>query len=217
MAINDFPSLKTAVTNWMSRGDVAGEAEEFISLAEAGLNRELNPVEIDVTLTGATGSREIDITSQSCVEPIALFLAQTGLNEIELAPMTAGTFAFQNTSGAPRFWSISEDHIVFDRPLDQDYPFRFRFRQRFGLSDTATTNWLLTYHPDVYLAACLIWGGVFVQDDPAAARWVTLLNTALPSVRNSIAQSKRAIATVDRSMPTTRNGRGLPWAWRNEI
>lgn len=217
MAITDYAGLKTAVGNWMSRADMIGEAEDFISLAEAGLNRELNPVEIDVTMTGATDSREIDISSQSCVEPIALFLAQTGLNEIELTPMTAGTFAFQNASGCPRFWSISEDHIVFDRPLDQAYPFRFRFRQRFGLSDTASTNWLLTYHPDVYLAACLIWGGVFIQDDPTAARWVTLLNTALPSVRNTIAQSKRALATVDASMPTTRNGRGLAWSMRNEI
>lgn len=204
MPINDFPSLKTAVSNWMSRGDVAGEADDFISLGEAALNRELNPVEIDVTLTGVANSRSIDIAGQSCVEPIALFLAETGLDEVPLTPKTDGTFPYLNSSGRPRFWAIDGTNIDFDRPLDQAYPFRFRFRQRFALSETAPTNWLLTNHPDVYLAAVLVWGGVFIQDDVAASRWMTILNTALPSVRNTIAQSKRALATMDSSMPTTR-------------
>lgn len=216
MPITDYASLKTAVGNWMARSDMVGEAADFISLAEAGLNRELDPVEIDVTLTGVVNSRSIDVSAQAMVEPIALFLAETGRDEVQITPKADGTFPYLHSSGRPSVWAIDGDNIDFDRPLDQAYPFRFRFRQRFALSDTVTTNWLLTKHPDLYLAATIIWGGFFIQDDNAAARWATILNTALPSVRNSIAQSKRALASVDAGLLVTRN-RGLPYSMRNDV
>jgi hypothetical protein len=205
MAISNYTELKAAVTNWMTRSDLAGEAAEFISLAEAVLNRELDPVETDVTLTGTIGSRRIDIAATACVEPIALFLAEAGCNEIELSPRTDGTFPYTITADRPSVWAIDGTNIDFDCPLDQAYPFRFRIRQRFALSDTLPTNWLLTYHPDVYLAATLVWGGVFIQDDPAASRWVSILNSGIPSVRSVISQNKRAMSSVDPMLAPSRN------------
>lgn len=204
MAIGNYSDLKAAITTWMSRGNVAGQAADCIMLAEAALNRELNPVEIDVTLTGVQDSRSIDISTQNCVDPIALFLADTGCDEVEMTRKDDGTFPYRSSSGYPRFWAIDGTNIDFDCPLDQAYPFRFRFRQRFALSDDAPTNWLLTYHPDVYLAAAIVWGGIFIQDDPAAARWISILNSALPSVRNIIAQSKRGTLTVDPALQRRR-------------
>lgn len=197
MAISTYDDLKTAVTTWMTRDDLAGSAADYITLAEAALNRELNPVETDVTLTGTLDSRRIDISAQSCVEPIALFLAQSGYDEIEITRKEDGTFPYLITSGYPRFWSIDGTNIDFDCPLDQAYPFRFRLRQRFALSDAVPTNWLLTNHPDVYLAAVLVWGGLFIRNDSAMTRWASILNSAIPSVRNIIAQSNRGTLTVD--------------------
>lgn len=200
MSIGTYTDLKAAVTNWMTRGDVAGQAADYISLAEAALNRELPAVEIDATLTGVVNSRVIDITAQNCVEPIGLFVAQSGLDEVEMTPLVDGTFPYRISSAYPRAWAIDGASINFDCPLDQAYPFRFRFRQRFALSDAAPTNWLLTNHPDVYLAATLVWGGVFIQDDATTARWVSILNSALPSVRSSIVQSKRSTLLVDSAL-----------------
>jgi hypothetical protein len=197
MSITNYTELKAAVTTWMTRGDVAGQAADYIALAEAALNRELPAVEVDATLTGVVDSRSIDITSQNCVEPIALFVSQSGYDEVALTPLVDGTFPYRASSAYPRAWVIDGAAIDFDCPLDQAYPFRFRFRQRFALSDAAPTNWLLTNHPDVYLAATLVWGGVFIQDDPTAARWAGILNGALLSVRSSIAQSKRSTLLVD--------------------
>ena len=200
MAITNYAELKTALTTWMTRGDVASQAADCIALGEAGLNRELSAVEVDATLTGVLDSRSIDISALAMVEPIALFLAETSRDEVELTPQEDGTFPYRFLSGYPRFWAIDGTNIDFDCPLDQAYPFRFRYRQRFALSDAAPTNWLLTNHPDLYLAATLVWGGVFIQDDPTASRWVSILNSALPSVKNIIAQSKRATLTVDSAL-----------------
>lgn len=213
MSIANYTELKAAVTTWMSRGDVAGQAADYISLAEAALNRELPAVETDVALVGVQDSRRIDIAAQDCVEPIALFVAETGLNEVELVPLVDGTFPYRSASAYPRAWAIDGDGIDFDCPLDQAYPFRFRLRQRFALSDSAPTNWLLTNHPDVYLAASIVWGGVFIQDDPTMARWASILNGALPSVRNSIAQSKRATLLVDNALLRRRRIGGFINGW----
>lgn len=202
MAITNYGELKQAVTDWMARSDLSGDAADFISLGEARLNRELDPIEIDETITGTSGSNRIDVSAQSVETPVALFLAETGLNEVQLTPKADGTFRYHATSGRPRYWGMDgqQDYIDFDRPLDAAYPFRFRYRQRFALSDSSTTNWLLTNHPDAYLAAMLAWGGVFIRDTPYAANFKSILDEALPEIRHQIAQRKRALLTVDRGL-----------------
>ena len=197
MAISTYTELQAAVTNWMTRSDMAGEAADFIALAEAALNRELGPVEVDVTLTGVVSSRAIDISALSIVAPIGLFLAQAGINEVEMTRKDDGTFPYRVSNSYPRYWAMDGTNIDFDCPLDQAYPFRFRYRQRFALSVASPTNWLLTYHPDLYLAATIVWGGIFIQDNDTMARWTSILNAALPSVKNIIAQGKRSISSVD--------------------
>lgn len=200
MALNNYTDILSAVTNWMARTDLSGDAADFLTLGEARLNRELNPIRLSTTITGTANSRTIDISSLSCERPISLFLAQPGLNEVELTPKSEGTFPHITVAGRPRYWAregADGNTIGFDRELDGDYPFRLYFDQSFKLSASAPTNWLLTNHPDLYLAAVLVWGGLFIKDNGAAAQWQAVLNASLPEVKNIIAQSKRANLTVD--------------------
>ncbi|WP_336057368.1 phage adaptor protein [Nitratireductor sp. CH_MIT9313-5] len=198
MPITTYSELQTAVSNWMARSDVSGEAEDFISLAEAHLNREISAVETDATITGTTGSRSIDISSLSLKTPIALFLVDpSSSDEVMLTQKADGTFPYRDTAGEPRYWAIDGDNIDFDCPLDVAYSFRLRYSQKFALSDAAPTNWLLTNHPDVYLAATLIWGGVFVQDDTLAQRFNAVLDRGIAAVQSEIAQKKRGTLVMD--------------------
>jgi hypothetical protein len=196
MTITNYTELQQAVSDWMARGDVSGNAADFITLAEARLNRELNPVETDVALVGVPSSRTIDISSIAMVKPVAVFIADTG-GERELLPRANGTFPYMDSEGMPSIWSIDGATIAFDRPCDQAYNFRFRYQERFALSDSVATNSLLRDHPDVYLAATLMWGGVFTQDGAFAAGHKGLLDEAIPAIRSTIAQSKRGVLTVD--------------------
>jgi hypothetical protein len=202
MALSNYGDLKLAVSNWMARADLSGDAADFISLAEARLNRELDPVELDATLSGVISTNRIDVSALSVESPVALFLAETGLDEAQLTPKADGTFSYLATAGRPRFWAMDGNnaYIDFDRPLDSNYPFRFRYRQRFALSDSAPTNWLLTNHNDAYLAAVLMWGGLFIRDNPYAGTFKPILDEAMPEIRHQIALSKRAELTVDRAL-----------------
>ena len=198
MALDTYANLKTAVADWMHRSDITGNVEDWITLAEARLNRELNPVEEEVTLTGTQGSRTIDVSSYSIVEPLRLYWQETSSGD-EIKLTKKDSFPYYSTAGKPSLWMYDSDdeEINFDVPLDSAYSFRFQFRERFTLSDTATTNWLLTNYPDVYLAACCVWGNVYQQKPETAVTFEAVLRDGIPSVRNIIAQQNRAIAGVD--------------------
>ena len=196
MALSNYTELQAAVLDWMVRAGQTAKVVDWITLAEARLNRELGAVETDTTLTGVVDSRRIDISAVAIVQPIALFLAETGSDEVRINPATDGTFRYLTTSGRPTKWAIDGTNIDFDRPLDSAYPFRFRYRQRFALA-TSSTNWLLTNHPDVYLAASIVWGSAYNKNLAEASAWKQLLDEAIPSIKSSIAQSKRAVLTVD--------------------
>jgi hypothetical protein len=216
MALDSYDDLLASVTDWMARADLSGNAGDFVALGEARLNRELVPIELNTTLTGILDNPKIDITSLSMAAPVGLFLNDGIIPaETELTQKADGTFPYQTLSLRPRYWAIDGTDIVFNCPLDQAYSFRFRFQQRFKLSEDAPTNWLLTYHPDLYLAATLVWGGLFIQASPYAAQFQAVLNSGIPEVRHYIAQQNRAIATVDPALQRVgRIVRGnYPWAW----
>jgi len=214
MAIGTYSELQTAVSDWMARSDLSGNAADFITLAEARLNREIPAVQTDVTLTGTLGSRRIDVSANSVTSAIALFLVDTDGDETELTRKMDGTFPYLDTSGEPTYWAMDGTNIDFDCPLDSAYTFRFRIRQRYALSALVPTNWLLTNHPDIYLAAALVWGGAFTKDFPYASAFVSSLESGIPSVNNIIMEQNRGLLTVD---PALRSVGGYTFAnWTND-
>lgn len=212
MALANYTDLQAAALDWMKRAGQTGKTADWVALAEARLNRELGAVETDTTLTGVVDSRRIDISAVAMVQPIALFLAESGRDEVFINPKADGTFAYLTTSGRPKAWAIDGTNIDFDRPLDAAYPFRLRYRQKFNLA-TSATNWLLTNHPDIYLAAVLMWGAGYNYAWNSGAIWKQTLDEGIPSVRNQIAQNKRAVLTVDPGL-TSRGHYGLS-DWTN--
>ncbi len=213
MSLADYTDLQGQIGNWMANSGLSGQAADFITLAEATLNRELGAVEVDQALTGIALSNAIDISAYAVVEPIALFVAQSGSDEVLLLPQSEGSFPVSATSGFPAYWSIDGTSINFDCPLDQAYNFRFRYRQRFALSDTAPTNWLLTNHPDVYLAAVLVWSGMYKRNQDIPANMSAVLSTGIPAVKRELAQKRRGTLRIDPAL--LRSGRLSYQQWAN--
>lgn len=211
MALANYSDLQATALRWMERTGVDdAEAPDWIALAEARLNRELGAVETDAAITGTVSSRRIDISSLSMVQPIALYLAEVGEDEVFITPKADGTFPYLDDSGRPSIWAVDGTNIDFDCPLDAAYPFRLRYREKFNLA-TAATNWLLTNHPDVYLAATLMWGAGYNEDWPNAPVWKSILDETIPSIKNTIAQSKRSVSTVDAGLAMV--GRSWRYGW----
>lgn len=196
MAISTYSELKTAITDWMERSDISGSAEDFVTLAEAKLNRKLQAVEADVTLTGTVNSRAIDISSYNVIEGLVLYLNDDG-DEIELTKKAEGTFPQRDDADEPEIWSLDGDNINFDCKMDEAYTFRFRYVGRFALSDAAPTNSLLTNHPDVYLAACIVWGGLYTQNPDLVIGYKALLDEFIRETQAHLMRRNMGVLTVD--------------------
>lgn len=208
--ITSYATLQSEALDWMERAGQSGNAPTWVQLAEAKLNREIPAIETDATLTGVVGSNAIDISSLSMAQPVSLFLAETGRDERKIDPAMEGTYAVSATSGRPSLWSIDGSSINFDRPLDGDYPFRFRYRQKLNLA-VSDPNWLLTNHPDVYLAATLMWGAGYNESWSSGQLWKSVLDETIPQIRSQIAQGRRAVLRVDNALAGSRSYSVADW------
>lgn len=218
MSITNYTELQAAVLDFMSRQELTGNVTDFIALAEARLNRELGAVEVNEPVAAVANVNAIDVTSLSVVEPLALLIAQTGSDEIELTPKVDGTYPRLTSSGRPRYFSLIDQGatIVFDRAPDMAYPMRFRFRQRFSLATDGSTNWLLTNYPDVYLAATVVWGMVFIGAEGKTGFYKAILDDALPSIKRVIGRNKKSVLTVDPMLQRIGH-RHYGYDWANDL
>jgi len=211
MAITTYDELKAAVLDWMARSDVTATTGDFVSLAEARLNRELGPITTDATLTGIPGSRRIDISSLSIVQPIALHVVVYGNEEsVNLRP--DGSFPYLEDIAQPSYAAFEGTNIDFNTILDLPYSFRLTYQARLALSDAVPTNWLLEQHPDLYLAACITWGGLYIKSDAEAAKWRVLADDCLASVKNIESKKRRGILGTEVAGMITRN---VYYDWHN--
>lgn len=206
MALSNYTEMQASVLDWMERAGQTGQVIDWITLAEARLNRELGPVETDASLTGTVGSRDIDLSALSMVQPVALFIADPGPgDERILSPANPGSMVRYDSSDRPTQWCLtSSTTITLNHPCALAYAFRLRYRQRFALS-VSSTNWLLTNHPDVYLAAAIVWGNAYNESLSAASAWKGILDEAIPSIRNTLAKGRKGQAKVDPAL-TLRGG-----------
>jgi hypothetical protein len=209
MAITTYSELQTAITDYLGESALAtADVKQMIQLAEARLNRKLKSVRSSASLTGTASSATIDVSSYNVIQPVALYLT-TYDEDDEIVYKAPGTFPYVDTASYPTMYTLIADNdtIRFNVPLEDAYTFRFEYVGRFALSDSATTNELLTNHPDVYFAASLVWGGIRLQDAEFAAYQKALLDEFLLETGHYLSQKNRAVLTVDRAI-TAFTGQG---------
>lgn len=180
MAITTYTELKAAIVDWSARTSLADKADEFIDLTESMFRRpyshpsqqrigglRANKTRTTGTLTSGTNSLSLP---SDFLELDRLTLTADNLT-LEWVPVERLAQITLNGSGQPRYFTI-EDAIYFDRTPDSDYAYGLSYwPQPTALSDSNTTNWVLTNYPDVYLAGCMYWASRYKQDLEMATTW----------------------------------------------
>ena len=156
MAISTYSELKTALANWSKRTDLSTVLGDFIALAEARIQRSLlaRVQEVETELTMVAGSRYVALPADFD-SPRALWL-KANLPREELPQVLPEQLTGSNTSGYPEAWAIDGSNIAFDKPASSAWAFDFRYCKPLSLSDSTTTNYILTNYPDVYLFGALV-------------------------------------------------------------
>lgn len=192
MAITTYAELQTAVANWLSRTNLTARVPEFISLAEARLNRVLRTrrAEMDVALTGVLNSRTISLPA-AYSEALNVWIIIPGVTErIELRFVDPALITVFTEASQPYAWTIDGTNLAFERPLDQAYGFTLRCLAKYTLSTAVPTNNLLTDYPDAYLYAAMCEAAPFLRDADLMSAYEQKLERTVAEINAKDARSR---------------------------
>lgn len=190
MALTTYSELQTAVANWLSRDDLTSRIPEFISLCEAKLNRELTVRQMETRVTTSCDTTDAE------PEFISLPDDFQSMRRIRLSSVTgkprlkylSGTQADEfrygddNTSGQPSHFTIMGSEIELIPTPDSDYTIEMVYRKNIPALASNSTNWLLTFAPDVYLYGALLESAPYIKEDQRIQTWALGFSNAIDSL-----------------------------------
>lgn len=201
MTIATYAGLVTAITEWLARDNDAtlvARVPDFITLAEAKFNRELRCVQQE--------KRSYAVVNLSNTEPEMLSLPSdfqtmrrvrvssvTGKPRLEFvsgAQADEYRYGRANTTGQPQYFTIFGSELELIPTPDLAYTIEMVYRSYLsGLTSTNTTNWLLTFAPDLYLYGALLESAPYIKEDERLATWTAGFSFALNGL-NKLSQDQ---------------------------
>lgn len=199
MAITTFSELKSALNNYTHRDDTAytDRREEFISMAEARMHDELllKNYESEESLTLTQDQNYVALPS-GYISDIAFWLIVDG-ERVPLEKVLPQQLPYYTDSTQPKYWAIDGANIRFDVHASEAYSAKFRMVKTSSLSDSNTTNYLLTRRPDVYLAACMSEYARWAQDAEVFNTWESKYVKASASLKAAENRSRQVTLRTD--------------------
>ena len=192
MALTTYSELKSAVADWLIRDDLTTQIADFIRLAEARINRELRVREMVEQATGTVSTQALDIPT-GFIEVVKLQLDSESSTPLEYRPIEdAERRVASDTSGVPLWFSVLGGQFRFYPSPDGSYDYTLDYYSEVpALSDTATTNWLLTKAPDLYLFGALAEASLFLMEQDKYAVWRARFDEVKRSLHGAEARAKR--------------------------
>lgn len=168
MSISTYAELKAAVAAWPHRTDLTASIPDFILLAEKLFNRRLRVRQMEESLPATTISGTNTITIPAGTLAVKN-LWPVGYENVLLQPQTLeAVVARKRTTGTPTMFAWQASTWLFDGSGDVAGTY---YEEIPALSDSNTTNWLLTASPDLYLFASLAEAAFYVKDESRAGMW----------------------------------------------
>lgn len=167
--------------NWLDRTDLSARLPEFIALWEAHVNRKLRQrqqtTSATLTVTAGTATLPTDYLKWKRVT----WSGSPTRNLEYVTPEYLATYNAAQISGPPTYFTIEGTSLKV-APLDNT-SLSFLYAQKVpALSVSATTNWMLTEHPDAYLFGSLTMAATLTEDADNGRAWNVLAEQALDEV-----------------------------------
>ena len=188
MAISTYAELQTAAANWLDRTDLGTRIPEFIDLAESTFNRTIrNRQMITKNDSYSLDSRYVNLPTDT-LEVIRIVVDVTPQITLQyLTPEEIAERRNSSSTGRPQYFTVvggSTNQIELLRSPDETYTSSILYYTKIpALSDSATTNWLLTSHPDIYLFGTLVEAEPYLKNDERMPMWSARLGKALQELK----------------------------------
>ena len=159
MALTTYSELKDSIADFLNRDDLTSVIPDFITLAEAQMNREVRHWRMEKRAT-ANLDTQYTALPNDFLQPIR-FVLQTDpvitLEQTDSRAIANLRASNNDQSGKPTDYSILDSSIeVFPTP-DATYTIQLNYILKdTGLSSTNTQTYISKYFPNGLLYACLV-------------------------------------------------------------
>ena len=185
MALTTYAELKASIADFLNRDDLTNVITDFVTLAEADMNRKLRHWRMENRATAEIDSQYSAIPADF-LEPIRLHLETNDYRTLELisqGEMQQRRMRNQDTVGKPAFYALTQGEIeVFPTP-DATYNLEMNYYATIpALSDGNASNWVLQYFPDAYLYGSLLHAAPYLGEDARIQVWAALHQNAIDGI-----------------------------------
>lgn len=185
MPISNYTQLKTTVEAYAKRDDIGLNMDIFIDLCEADLweRVRIRDMEARATATASTSERFLALpTGFLKMRKVRLI---SGSIEYDLNYRVPESLNIKSSSGIPTDYTVTSQ-LEFNRVPASAYTSEMQyFRSLDALSDSNTTNAILTRFPKLYLYGTLFHFAQWAQDDVMVQKYATLFDGAIEAVNRS--------------------------------
>ncbi len=184
MPLASYSDLKAEVAAWLRRSDLVFEIPNFITLAEAQMNRRLRVRPMVARLAQTWPSEYADLPDDFLAERDLTVSAGGADHRLTyLTPEQMDERSEAAAPGRPRFYAIYGGQLRLHPAPDTGYAGALVYLQALpALSDASPSNWLLQAHPDAYLYGALTQSAPYLRADDRLQTWGTLFTTILADI-----------------------------------
>ena len=198
MAINTYATLKTAVANWLGRGDLTSRIPEFIALAEASMARNLRQEVVRDAAFSLTSGEDTVALPAGCGELRSLRYNTSTLKfpldnrtEVGLADIR------QAGSGIPIAYAVVDGTLLLNIAPSDDFTMEIVYYAALTpLDDDADT--IAMRLADIYLYGALMAAEPYLEHDERLPMWAAQYNKAVAD--ENLARERAELA----AMPSVR-------------
>lgn len=211
MAITTYSELQTAVKNWLHRADLDAIIPDFITLCEVKFNRRLRIATMETRVT-ATLDEQYESVPSDFLSMRSIQTTGASGRTLEYLPPDVFNKSYKTSNtGTPQYYTIIGSTIAIAPTPDSNTSYTMEmiyYKAISALSNSNTSNWMLSNHPDVYLYGSLAEAQGYLKDDKRIPIWIAQYEKAIAAVeaaddRERHPQSAMAIR------PNSRVGRAI--------
>ena len=188
MALTTYTELKASLADWLNRTDLTSAIADFISLAEAQMERQLRTRQMIVRANATfAAAAEYGTVPDDFMEVKSIKLDTNPVTSLTFQTIDAMDQLSNTTylsSGKPLYFTVVGNQFrllpIPDGAYTADLVYYAKLTK---LSSTVATNFLLTQAPDVYLYGSLLQAAPYLQDDARISVWSSLYAAGLEQLQ----------------------------------
>ena len=186
MGLDTYDNLKSEIASFLNRDDLTANIDTFIDLAESRISRELETrsQESRTTLSTTADNAYVSLPTDMRTIRNVKIMNNPRVTLRYLTPLQIKVEYSTTGTGLPRVYSVIGDNLFLAPIPDSTYNIELTFKSGItSLSDSNTSNTILTRYPDLYLYGSLFHAYTYLLDEQRAAQYEQLIQLTLQQIR----------------------------------